>query len=423
MTLAESNAVDYDVGKVRADFPILSRTLAGDKPLVYLDSANSSQKPRQVIETIDAHYRLHNANVARALHQLGAEATEAYEGARDKIAAFIKAPRRDEVVFAKNISEGLNLVANVLAWAPPPYAIGEGDEIVITEMEHHSNIVPWQLLAQRRGARLRWFGLTDEGRLDLSAIDELINERTKVVALTHVSNMLGTINPVARIAERAHEVGALVVVDAAQAVPQLPYDVTATGADFVGFTGHKVVGPTGIGVLWGKYEILEQLPPFLGGGEMIETVTMAESTYASPPARFEAGTQPIAQAVGLGAAVEYLDGLGMDAVAAHEQRILGYALERMREVAGVRIIGPTEVVDRGGAISFELDGVHPHDVAQVLDSQGVAVRAGHHCAKPAHARFGVQSSVRASPYLYTTESEIDALVDALEYTKRFFKVS
>jgi cysteine desulfurase / selenocysteine lyase len=412
----------YDVEKVRADFPILTRRLAGDRPLAYLDSANTSQKPRQVIDAIDEHYRVHNANVARALHQLGSEATEAYERARDKVAAFVKAPSRDEIVFAKNISEGLNLVANVLAWAEPPYAVGPGDEIVITQMEHHSNIVPWQLLAQRKGATLRWFGVTDEGRLDLSNIDELINERTKVVSLVHISNALGTLNPVAEVARRAHEVGALVVVDAAQAVPQIPYDVTATGADFVGFTGHKMIGPTGIGVLWGRYEILEQLPPFLGGGEMIETVTMERSTYAKPPARFEAGTQPIAEAVGLGAAVDYLSNLGMEAVAAHEQRITAYALKRLSEVKGLTVLGPTEAVDRGGAVSFELAGIHPHDVAQVVDSRGIAVRAGHHCAKPAHARFGVQASVRASSYLYTTEAEIDALVEALEYTKTYFKV-
>jgi cysteine desulfurase / selenocysteine lyase len=415
-----SSDLSYDVEKVREDFPILSRRLAGDLPLVYLDSANTSQKPQQVIDAIDEHYRVHNANVARALHQLGSEATEAYERARDKIAAFVKAPSRDEIVFAKNISEGLNLVANVLAWAEPPYSIGPGDEIVITEMEHHSNIVPWQLLAERKGATLRWFGVTDEGRLDLSNVDDLINERTKVVSLVHISNALGTLNPVAEIARRAHEVGALVVVDAAQAVPQIPYDVTATGADFVGFTGHKMVGPTGIGVLWGRRELLEQLPPFLGGGEMIETVTMAKSTYAAPPARFEAGTQPIAEAVGLGAAVDYLSGLGMEAVAAHEQRITAYALERLSEVEGLTILGPAEPVDRGGAISFELAGIHPHDVAQVVDSRGIAVRAGHHCAKPAHARFGVQSSVRASSYLYTTEAEIDALVEALDWTRRYF---
>jgi cysteine desulfurase/selenocysteine lyase len=415
-----SSDLSYDVEKVREDFPILSRRLAGDLPLVYLDSANTSQKPQQVIDAIDEHYRVHNANVARALHQLGSEATEAYERARDKIAAFVKAPSRDEIVFAKNISEGLNLVANVLAWAEPPYSIGPGDEIVITEMEHHSNIVPWQLLAERKGATLRWFGVTDEGRLDLSNVDELINERTKVVSLVHISNALGTLNPVAEISRRAHDVGALVVVDAAQAVPQIPYDVTATGADFVGFTGHKMVGPTGIGVLWGRRELLEQLPPFLGGGEMIETVTMAKSTYASPPARFEAGTQPIAEAVGLGAAVDYLSGLGMEAVAAHEQRITAYALERLSEVKGLTILGPAQPVDRGGAISFDLAGIHPHDVAQVVDSRGIAVRAGHHCAKPAHARFGVQSSVRASSYLYTTEAEIDALVEALDYTRRYF---
>jgi cysteine desulfurase/selenocysteine lyase len=415
-----STDLSYDVDKVREDFPILSRRLADDRPLVYLDSANTSQKPRQVLDVLAEHYSQHNANVARALHQLGSEATEAYERARDKIAAFVKAPSRDEIVFTKNISEGLNLVANVLAWAEPPYSVGPGDEIVITEMEHHSNIVPWQLLAQRKGATLRWFGVTDEGRLDLSNIDDLITERTKVVSLVHISNALGTLNPVAEIARRAHEVGALVVVDAAQAVPQIPYDVTATGADFVGFTGHKMVGPTGIGVLWGRRELLAQLPPFLGGGEMIETVTMRASTYAKPPARFEAGTQPIAEAVGLGAAVDYLSGLGMEAVAAHELQITAYALERLSEVAGLTVLGPAEAVDRGGAIAFELAGIHPHDVAQVIDSHGIAVRAGHHCAKPAHARFGVQSSVRASSYLYTTEAEIDALVDALEYTKRYF---
>jgi cysteine desulfurase/selenocysteine lyase len=289
-------------------------------------------------------------------------------------------------------------------------------------MEHHSNIVPWQLLTERTGATLRWFGITDEGRLDLSNIDDLITERTKVVSLVWVSNMLGTVNPVAEIARRAHEVGALVVVDAAQAVPQLPVDVVATGADLVAFTGHKAVGPTGVGVLWGRREVLEALPPFLGGGEMIETVTMAKSTYAAIPHKFEAGTPPIVQAIGLGAALDYLSGVGMAAVAAHERAITAYALERLQGVSGLTILGPTELVDRGGAVSFEIGGIHPHDVSQVLDSLGVAVRAGHHCAKPAHARFGVQSSTRASFYLYTTPAEIDTLVDALEQTKRFFRV-
>ena len=425
MSLSSAPVVDvvgYDVDKVRADFPILGRILDGGHPLVYLDSANTSQKPQAVIDAMSEHLSWHNANVARAVHQLGAESTAAYEAARDKVAAFVNAPSRDEVVFTKNITEALNLLARSLGDSDGPYGVGEGDQILITEMEHHSNIVPWQLLRDRTGATLRWFGLTDDGRLDLSNIDELINERTKVVSLVWVSNMLGTVNPVAEIARRAHEVGALVVLDAAQAVPQLPVDVQAVGADFVAFTGHKAVGPTGIGVLWGRAEVFGQLPPFLGGGEMIETVRMEGSTYAGLPHRFEAGTPPIAEAVGLGAAVDYLSGLGMDAVAAHEQRITAYALDRLQQVDGLSVLGPTSADDRGGAISFELAGVHPHDVSQVLDSLGVAVRAGHHCAKPAHARFGVQASTRTSGYLYTTLAEIDALADAIEQTKRFFRV-
>ena len=416
----EGLLTDLDV--IRKDFPILERTLAGGVPLVYLDSANTSQKPQVVIDTMVDHLERHNANIARAMHQLGAESTEAFEAARDKVAAFIGAPSRDEVIFTKNISEGLNLVANTLAWARGPLGVGEGDEVVITEMEHHSNIVPWQLLTERTGATLRWFGLTDEGRLDLSNIDQLINERTKVVSLTWISNMLGTVNPVADIARRAHEVGAIVVVDAAQAAPQIPVDVVASGADIVGFTGHKVVGPTGIGVLWGKREILDQLPPFLGGGEMIETVAMERSTYAGIPHKFEAGTPPIVEAVGLGAAVDYLSHVGMENIHAHEQAVTAYALEGLATVPGLTVLGPLDATERGGAISFEIDGVHPHDVAQVLDSRGIAVRAGHHCAKPAHARFGVQSSTRMSSYLYTTPAEIDALVDGLEYTRSYFKL-
>ena len=407
---------------IRKDFPILSRQLANGQPLVYLDSANTSQKPQVVIDTMVDHLERHNANVARAMHQLGAEASEAFEAARDKVAAFIKAPSRDEVVFTKNASEALNLVANTLAWARGPLEIGEGDEVVITEMEHHSNIVPWQLLTERKGATLRWFGLTDDGHLDLSNLDSLITERTKVVSLTWVSNMLGTINPVAEIARRAHEVGALVVLDASQAAPQLPVDVTASGADFVAFTGHKVVGPTGIGVLWGRRALLEQLPPFLGGGEMIETVTMERSTYAGIPHKFEAGTPPIVEAVGLGAAVDYLTHIGMENVHAHEQAITAYALEALATVPGLSVLGPLKAEERGGAISFEIDGVHPHDVAQVLDSRGVAVRAGHHCAKPAHKRYGVQSSTRMSSYLYTTPAEIDSLIEGLEYTRSYFKL-
>jgi cysteine desulfurase/selenocysteine lyase len=411
---------------IRADFPILSRTLADGHPLVYLDSANTSQKPQVVIDAMVDHLERHNANVARAMHQLGAESSAAFEAGRDKVASFLGAPSRDEVIFTKNASEAINLVANTLAWAEGPLAVGEGDEVLITEMEHHSNIVPWQLLTQRRGATLRWFGLTDDGRLDTSNIDELITERTKVVSLTWVSNMLGTVNPIAEITRRAHEVGAIVLVDAAQAVPQMPVDLAAMDVaerpDFLVFTGHKVTGPTGIGVLWGRGDLLGQLPPFLGGGEMIATVTMERSTYAGIPHRFEAGTPPIVEAVGLGAALDYLAAVGMDAVRAHEEAITGYALEGLASVGGVTVLGPPDPALRGGAVAFEVEGIHPHDVSQVLDSRGIAVRAGHHCAKPAHKRFGVQSSTRMSSYLYTTPAEIDALVDGLAFTKRYFKV-
>jgi cysteine desulfurase / selenocysteine lyase len=407
---------------IRQDFPILGRTMADGCPLVYLDSANTSQKPQVVIDTMVDHLERHNANVARAMHQLGAESNEAYESARDKVAAFINAPSRDEVVFTKNASEALNLVANTMAWARGPLQLGPGDEVVVTEMEHHSNLVPWHLLTERTGARLRWFGVTDDGRLDLSNVDELINERTKLVSLTWVSNTLGTINPVRLVADKAHAVGASVVLDASQAAPQMPVDVVASGADFVAFTGHKVVGPTGIGVLWGRRAILEQLPPFLGGGEMIATVTMERSTYADLPSKFEAGTPPIVEAIGLGAAVDYLSHVGMENVRRHEEAVTGYLLDGLASVKGVTVMGPTTVGDRGGAVSFELDQVHPHDVSQLLDSRGIAVRAGHHCTKPLHKRFGVQSSVRASSYLYTTPEEIDALIEGLEYTKKYFGV-
>jgi cysteine desulfurase/selenocysteine lyase len=389
---------------------------------VYLDSANTSQKPQVVVDAMVDHLERHNSNVARAMHQLGAEASAAFEESRDKVAAFINAPSRDEVIFTKNASEALNLVAETMAWARGPLEVGEGDEVVITEMEHHSNIVPWQLLTERKGATLRWFGLTDDGQLDLSNIDELINERTKVVSLTWVSNMLGTVNPVAEITRRAHEVGAVVVVDAAQAVPQMPVDVVEAGVDFLAFTGHKVTGPTGIGVLWGRRDLLEQLPPFLGGGEMIATVKMERSTYADIPHKFEAGTPPIVEAVGLGAAVDYLAAIGMANVRAHEEAITAYALDGLASIKGLTVLGPQTAHQRGGAIAFEIDGIHPHDVSQVLDSRGIAVRAGHHCAKPAHKRFGVQSSTRASSYLYTTPAEIDALVEGLEYTKKYFRV-
>lgn len=412
-----------DVERIRKDFPVLERVMPDGLPLVYLDSANTSQKPQQVIDAVADFYGHHNANVARAMHMLGQESTELFEGARDKVAAFIGAPRREEVVFTKNSSEALNLVANVLAWADQPHGLRPGDEVVITEMEHHSNIVPWQLVTQRTGATLRWLTIDDEGRLDLSQLDELVNEHTKVVSLVHLSNALGTLNPVEVVAKRAHEVGALVVVDASQSVPQMPVDVSQLGADFVAFTGHKMCGPTGIGVLWGRYDLLASLPPFLGGGEMIEVVEMTGSTYAPPPHRFEAGTPPIAQAVGLGAAVDYLSAIGMDVVAAHEHAITAYTLERLTEVDGVRVVGPSTADQRGGAISLVVDGVHPHDVSQVLDARGVAVRAGHHCARPVCQRFGVTATTRASFYLYTTPQEVDALIEGLHEVRRFFRVA
>jgi cysteine desulfurase/selenocysteine lyase len=421
------NVAPLDVHAVRADFPILDRTVRGGRPLVYLDSGNTSQKPRQVIGAMTDFYERHNANIHRATHELGEEATEAYEGARIKVARFIGTPDETEVVFTKNVSEAINLVAYSIGNATggpgsAPLRLRAGDEIVITEMEHHSNIVPWQLLCERTGARLRWFSVTADGRLDLSEADELINPRTRLVSLAHQSNVLGTVNPVAEIAARAHAVGALVLVDAAQSAPHGLVDVTSLGADLVGFTSHKMCGPTGIGVLWGRRALLEQLPPFLGGGEMIESVWMDHSTFAPPPHKFEAGTMPIAEAVGLGAAVDYISAVGPDRIQAHEQDLLQYALPALAEISGLRIIGPAQAVDRGGAISFTLDGVHPHDVSQVLDDRGVAVRAGHHCAWPLHRAMGVQSSTRASLYLYNTREEIDALTDGIRQAQTFFGV-
>jgi cysteine desulfurase/selenocysteine lyase len=420
---APVGAPALDVEKIRKDFPALERLVHGDKPLVYLDNAATSQKPRQVLDALDDYYTRHNANVHRGIHVLAEEATALYEAARDKVAAFINAADRSEVVFTKNSTEALNLAANVIAWADrgsPGRGLGPGDDVVITEMEHHSNIVPWQLVTARTGASLRWFGLTDEGRLDLSDIDGVITENTKVVSFVLVSNILGTVNPPEELVRRAHEVGALVVVDASQAAPHMPLDVQALGADLVAFTGHKMCGPTGIGVLWGRQELLEALPPFLGGGEMIETVTMASSTFAGLPHKFEAGTPPIAQAVGLGAAVDYLTGLGMDAVHAHERHITAYALDRLQQVEGLRIIGPATPEARGAAISFALGDLHPHDVGQVLDELGIAVRVGHHCARPVCLRYAVPATTRASFYLYSTTAEVDALVDGLEHVKRFF---
>jgi cysteine desulfurase/selenocysteine lyase len=415
-------SISFDVEKIRKDFPVFSRELPDGRPLVYLDSGNSSQKPELVIETMREHLALHYSNVGRAMHVLGAESTEAYEGARDKIAGFVGASSRDEVVFTKNASEALNLVAYSFGNpvnTDPRFTLGPGDEIVISEMEHHSNIVPWQMLSQRTGATLKWFGVTDDGRLDLA--DDVITERTKIVSVAHQSNVLGTVNPVAELARRAHAVGALIMLDASQSVPHHPVNVTELGADFVAFTGHKMVGPSGIGVLWGRAELLEDMPPFLGGGEMIEAVWMDHSTYAPVPHKFEAGTPPIVEAIGLGAAVDYLTAIGMDAIEAHERELTAYALEALLDVPTLRVIGPETLERRGGTVSFTLEGIHPHDVGQILDDQfGVAVRVGHHCARPLHLRFGIPATTRASFYLYNTTGEIDALVRGLHHVQKVF---
>ena len=414
----------FDVERIRKDFPILSRELPGGRPLIYLDSGNSSQKSTQVIEAMRDHLTWHYGNVGRAMHALGSESTEAYESARDKVAAFIGAPSRDEVIFTKNASEGLNLVAYAFgnpANTDERFRVGPGDEIVISEMEHHSNIVPWQLLAQRTGVTLRWFPITDEGRLDLTDLGTLINERTKIVSIVHQSNVLGTINPVAPVLARAREVGALMMLDASQSVPHMPIDVAALGVDFVAFTGHKMTGPSGIGVLWGRRELLDAMPPFLGGGEMIEAVWMDHSTYAPVPHKFEAGTPPIVEAIGLGVAADYLTSVGMAAIHAHELELAGHALGALQEVPGLRVIGPADLESRGGTVSFTLSGIHPHDVGQVLDDAfGIAVRVGHHCARPLHLRFGIPATTRASLYLYNTTDEIDALVRGLHHVRKVF---
>jgi cysteine desulfurase/selenocysteine lyase len=411
--------VPLDVARLRKDFPILSREVHG-RPLVYLDSAASSQRPQAVLDAMTTYYETHHANVHRGIYTLAEEATALYEGARDAVAAFVNAYDRSEVVFTKNSTEALNLVARVVGDSG---RVKAGDEIVVTEMEHHSNIVPWQLLALRTGAVVRFVPLTDEGRLDLSTLGTLVNERTRVVSFVHQSNILGTVNPTSQLVAAAHAVGALVCLDASQSVPHMPVDVQEIGADFVAFTGHKMLGPTGIGVLWARRALLDELPPFLGGGEMIETVTLDGSTYAEPPHKFEAGTPPIAEAVGLAAAIAYLNDVGMDEVKAHEKELVSYALPALETVAGLRILGPRTAVARGGAISFALADLHPHDVGQVLDELGIAVRVGQHCAAPVCARYGVPATTRASFHLYTTTEEVDALVAGLEHVKRFFRAA
>ncbi|MBI3997901.1 MAG: cysteine desulfurase [Armatimonadetes bacterium] len=401
--------------RVRDDFPLLHRTING-KRLVYLDSAATSQKPRVVLDALMEYYHDYNANVHRGIYRIAEEATARYEESRAKLAAFLGAARREEIVFTRGTTEAVNLVAATWGRAN----VGPGDEIVLTIMEHHSNIVPWQLLAAEKGARLRYIPVTDEGRLDLSALDGLLTERTKLVSLTHQSNVLGTVNPVRLIADRAHAMGAKVLVDGAQSVPHQAVNVQALGVDFLAFSGHKMLGPTGSGGLWARYDLLEAMPPYHGGGEMIMLVTLERSTYKDPPHKFEAGTPNIADSIVLGVAADYLRGIGFDAITAHERDLTAYALERLRTVPGLTIVGPAEPVDRGGAISFTMDVVHPHDIAQVLDQEAMAIRAGHHCAQPLHRRFNIAATARASLHLYNTREEIDALVDGLHAVHRMF---
>jgi cysteine desulfurase/selenocysteine lyase len=416
-----------DIERIRADFPILERTVRDGKPLVYLDSGATSQRPVPVIDAEQEYVTGHNAAVHRGAHQLAEEATDFYESARERIAAFVGVRRPDEIVFTKNATEAINLVAYALGNATYSdddaarrFRLGPGDEIVVTEMEHHANLIPWQELCRRTGATLRWLTVTDDYRLDLSDVDRVINPRTRVVAFTHQSNVLGTINPVDVLVAAARRVGALTVLDACQSVPHMPVDVTALGVDFAAFSGHKMLGPSGVGVLYGRYDLLAAMPPFLTGGSMIEQVFMDRATYAPPPARFEAGVPMTSQAVGLGAAVDYLRTVGMAAIAEHESVLTGYALQELSAVPGIRIIGPSTTVNRGGAVSFLVDGVHAHDVGQILDDAGVQVRVGHHCAWPLHRRFGVSATVRASFAVYNTTAEVDALVGAVRDSQRFF---
>jgi cysteine desulfurase/selenocysteine lyase len=408
-------AAPYPIERVRAAFPALEREVNG-RPIAYLDSGASAQRVLASIQAVDRYERRHHSNVHRGSHTLSAEATAAFEGARATVADHLGAADRREVVFVRNATEAINLVAR--AWGDAN--VGPGDRIVLTEMEHHSNIVPWQQLAERSGAEIDWVPVTDEGLLDLDRLAALLERGPKLLAITHVSNVLGTENPIPEISRMAHEAGALILVDGAQAAPKLAVDVAALGADFYALTGHKLYAPTGIGVLWGRLELLRETPPFLGGGSMIRKVTKERTTYADPPARFEAGTPAIAQAIGLAAAIRWVDALGMDAIAAHEREIADHALERLAEVPGLRLFGPPRGPERLGPVSFELEGVHAHDVSEILDRHGIAVRAGHHCAQPLMERLGVPATARASFGVYTTPEEIDRLVDGLLDARRVF---
>mgnify|MGYP001015034251 CR=1 FL=1 len=404
-----------DVAQIRSDFPILGQEVNGH-PLVYLDNAATTQKPRQVIEALVRYYETNNANIHRGIHTLAQRATEEYEGTRTKVARFIGASNPNDIVFTRNATEAINLVAH--AWGD--HFIGEGDEVVVSIMEHHSNIVPWQLLAQRKGARVRFVGLTAEGRLDMDTLRGLIGPRTKLVSLVHMSNVLGTINPVAEIAEMAHAAGALFLLDGAQSVPHLPFDVEATGADFVAFSSHKMLGPTGVGVLWARKGLLQEMLPFLGGGDMIATVREEGSTWAEVPHKFEAGTPNIADVIAFGAAIDYLEALTMPFVREHEIAMTAAAMDRLESIPGLRIHGPRDPEARGGVVSFEIDGVHPHDMATVADGHGVAIRAGHHCAQLLMRHLGVPATSRASFAIYNQPAELDALIEAVEHAQKVF---
>jgi cysteine desulfurase/selenocysteine lyase len=406
---------------LREDFPIFERSIREGKRLVYLDSGATSQKPRVVIDAELDFYRLHNAAVHRGAHQLAEEATDLFEGARSKIAAFLGA-FDDEVVFTKGATESLNLIAYAMgnASAGNRFHLGAGDRIVVTQMEHHANLIPWQQLAARTGAELVWFDVTPEGRLDLSQISTLINSKTKVVALTHQSNVLGTINPLDEIVRAAHEVGAVVVLDACQSVPHMKVDVRQLDIDFLAFSGHKAVGPTGVGIMWGRRDLLAELPPFLTGGSMIADVTMTTATWAKAPAKFEAGVPNMAQAVGLGVAIDYLSAIGMDEIAAHEHALTSDLLTKLLSVEAIRVVGPHTMDSRGGALSFTVADIHPHDLGQFLDSQGIAVRTGHHCAWPLTRSLGVPATTRASLYLYNTIEDNDALMAGIHSAMKYF---
>jgi cysteine desulfurase/selenocysteine lyase len=401
--------------EVRSHFPALAQEVHG-QPLTYLDSAATSQKPQSVIDAVERFYRFDNANVHRGIHELSNRAGEAFDGARQRVASFLGIRDPAELIWTRGTTEALNLVAS--SWGSAN--LRPGDEVLLTVMEHHSNLVPWQMAAQRTGATLRFIDLDSEQRLDLTSLDQLISARTRLVSLCHVSNALGTVNPIREVADRAHAVDAVVVVDGAQSAPHLPVHVESLGCDFFAFSGHKMCGPTGIGGLWGRRELLEQMPPIQGGGDMIDRVELDHSTYAALPQRFEAGTPNIAGAVGLGAAVDFLESLGRDQILAHERELLGYAIERLGEVPELRMFGPARVEERSGVISFTLADIHPHDLATILDSAGVAIRAGHHCTQPLMRRLGVSATARASFYLYNTEADVDRLIAALHQARRIF---